>query len=229
MAVITISRQYASGGTEIAIRIGEMLGYRYFDKKLMAQVASEAILSQSEIVDFSEDTYKVQTLWDRLFVNWLGPRVVAQVGTWKETSTGAQVEEVAKLDEAQSITVVQSALRAAYRNGNVVIVGRGGQAVLKEVPGVLKVRIEAPLDARVQRLQEQENLSLKAAQSTVLERDEAIAEYLGRFYNIDGDDPMLYDLVINTHHLNLEAAAHLIVNAVSYLPPVEMSNQGQIS
>ena len=224
MAVITISRQYASGGTEIATRIGEMLGYRYFDKNLMAQVASEAILSQSEIVDFSEDTYKVQTLWDRLFVNWLGPRVVAQVGTWKKTSTGARVEEVAKLDEEQGITVVQSAIRAAYRNGNVVIVGRGGQAVLKDMPGVLRVRVEAPLDDRIQRVQVQENLALSDAQSLIFERDEAIAEYLQRFYNINGDNSMLYDLVINTQHLSIEAAAHLVVNAVSYLSPMKASN-----
>ena len=118
MAVITISRQYGSGGDEIAARVCEMLEFRYFDKRLMIQVASEVGLSEGEIVDFSEDTYKVQTLWDRLFVNWLGPRVVAQVGTWKETSTGVKVEEVAKLDEEQSITVVQSAIRAAARNGH---------------------------------------------------------------------------------------------------------------
>jgi cytidylate kinase len=55
MAVITISRQYGSPGNEIAVRVCEILGYHYFDKRLMAQVASEVGLSEQEIVDFSEE------------------------------------------------------------------------------------------------------------------------------------------------------------------------------
>ena len=51
MAVITISRQYGSGGDEIASRVCELLGYRYFDKRMMAQVASEAGLSSKEVID----------------------------------------------------------------------------------------------------------------------------------------------------------------------------------
>jgi hypothetical protein len=61
MAVITISRQYSSRGDEIAARVCVMLGYRYFDKRLMAQIASETGFSESEMIDFSEDDYKVRT------------------------------------------------------------------------------------------------------------------------------------------------------------------------
>lgn len=58
MAVITISRPYGSGGDEIAVRVCEMLGYRYFDKRWMAQVAPEVGLNEGEIVDFSEDQHR---------------------------------------------------------------------------------------------------------------------------------------------------------------------------
>ena len=67
MTVITISRQYGSGGDEVALRVCEMLEYRYFDKMLMRQVASEVGFSAGEIVDFSEDNYKVRSFLDRLF------------------------------------------------------------------------------------------------------------------------------------------------------------------
>jgi cytidylate kinase len=50
--------------------------------------------------------------------------------------------------------------------------------------------------------------------------DRATADYLSRLYDINWADPVHYDLVINTHQLSIEGAAHLIVNAVSFLPPV---------
>jgi len=59
MAVITIPRQYGSGGNVIATRFCEMLGYRYFDKSLMAQMSAEVGLSRDEMVDFSEEKHQV--------------------------------------------------------------------------------------------------------------------------------------------------------------------------
>ena len=55
MAVVTVSRQFGSGGTRIAARVCELLAYRYLDKVLMTQVAAEAGLSGKELVDFSQD------------------------------------------------------------------------------------------------------------------------------------------------------------------------------
>jgi cytidylate kinase len=218
MAVITISRQYGSGGDEIAARVCEMLGYRYFDKNLMAQVAADVGLSPTEIVDFSEDNYQVRGFLERLFGRGRNSRVVAQVGRWTEDTKGARVKELAELDEAQTITFVQSIVEAAYRHDNVVIVGRGGQATLKDRPGVLHVQIQAPLELQSQRLHELEKVSLAEAREIALKHDRATADYLKRFYNINWLDPYLYDLVINTKKFKVEAAAHLIVNAISYLP-----------
>ena len=216
MAVITISRQCGSGGDEVAARVHEMLGYRYFDKRLMAQIASETGLSDSEIVDFSEDDYKVRSFLDLLFGASI-PRTVAQVRSWKEDTPGARVPEMKLLDENQAIALVQGAIEVSYKQGNIVIVGRGGQAILKDKPGVLHVRIEAPLEIRVKRIQDQKNISPAAALEMVTERDKASADYLKRFYDIDWSDPTLYHLVINTGQWNTDTAAHLIVNAASYL------------
>jgi cytidylate kinase len=219
MAVITISRQYGSGGDEIAVKVCEMLGYRYFNKQLMAQVATEVGLSPTEIVDFSEDNYQMQGFLERLFSWGLGSsRVVAHVGAWTEDTSGARVKEVTELDETQTITFVQSTIQAAYRRGNVVIVGRGGQAILKNMPGVLHVQIQAPVELQSQRIHELENVSLVEARERAIKHDKVTADYLKHFYNINWLDPHLYDLVINTHRLNIGAAAHLIVTAAGYLP-----------
>jgi cytidylate kinase len=236
MAVITISRQYGSGGDEIAAHLCKVLGYHYFNKRLMAQVAIEAGLSPAEVVDFSEDNYKVRSFLERLFGRH-SSRVLApsSMGTADPTHSrikfltprgmflyeppdGPAFQEVAEPDEARSIALVETVIRVAYQHGNVVILGRGGQAILKGKPEVLHVRIVAPLDARVQRLHEQEDFSLGEAQDVVIQRDRASAEYLRRFYDLDWADPVLYDLVINTTKLGLEGATQLIVDAVEHLP-----------
>src|SRR5947209_7554007 len=141
MAIITISRQYGSRGDEIAARVCELLGYRYFDKTLMAEMASELGLSSEEIVDFSEAEHRVEGFLERLF---RGPRSTSRNRTRKEDAP-----KVKTLDEAGSIALVRAAVTAAYHVGNIVIVGRGSQVILKDRPGMLSIRVEAPLDTRI--------------------------------------------------------------------------------
>jgi cytidylate kinase len=219
MAVITISRQYGSGGDEVATRLCEMLGYNYFHKGLMAHMATEMGLSENQIVDFSEDNYTIRSFLARL-LDRRSPRVVAEVGTWREDIRGARVKEVIKLDEDQTIMLVQTAIEEAHKQGNFVIVGRGGQAILKEMPDVLHVRVEAPLDVRVRRVQEQKNLSLERAREMVHERDQAAADYLKRFYDVDWSNPLLYHVVFNMGKWDIEAVAQLIAASVAHLTPL---------
>lgn len=217
MPVITISRQYGSGGREIAVRVGERLGYRYFDRDLMAQVANEAGLSTQEVVDFTEEDHSVRGFFDRLFLG--GPReTVTRARRWSESPDGVRTFEMIDLDAQQRITLVRGIIEGAYRRGNIVIVGRAGQAVLRNRPDVLHVRIVAPLEERLLRVQEQEQVTRETAQSLIAKRDAAAQDYLKRFYQLDVADPLLYHLVVNTGQCELETAAQIIVQAVLCLP-----------
>ncbi|MBN1876898.1 MAG: cytidylate kinase-like family protein [Anaerolineae bacterium] len=212
MAVITISRQYGSGAREIAERLCNILGYRYFDKNLMVRVAAEVGLSEDEIIDFSEENYKVRTFMDRL------------LGRAKPTSmAGSGALKVESLDEAQCVNLVKDTILAAYNQDNVVIIGRGGQAILREKPGVLHVRLEAPLGARTLRVKERENISMEEASTLVKEKESAAAAYLLHFFDIEWEHPMLYHLILNTGRWDLDAATAIIVNALTYLRSTKLS------
>ena len=211
MPVITISRQYGSGGEAIGNRVCEALGYSYFDKDLMAHVASEAGISEDDIVDFSEHAYKMRGFFDRLF----GRRRSA-AEAWTDT-IAQQTLSVEALDEARNVNLIKDTIIEAYKHDNVVIVGRGGQAILREQPGVLHVRIIAPLGARVLRVQAEQNLSLDEATLRVKRRDEAAAAYLERFYDIDWDNPLLYHLIINTGKWEVEDAVQIVLTALAHL------------
>jgi cytidylate kinase len=216
MAVITISRQFGSGGREVATRVCELLGYRYFDKELIAQVAAEIGLLENEAVDFSEEHYQGQSLLEGLFRP--GPYVVARIPAWTHDPTGAETSFIKRLDKLEFVNLIRGVILGAYDRGNVVIVGRGGQAILADKPGALHVRIEAPPEIRINRIQQQQSCSAAQAQALIVERDRAVTKYLGEIFKVRPDDPNLYHLVINLGKWSLDAAAQIIANAVSQLP-----------
>ena len=90
-----------------------------------------------------------------------------------------------------------------------------GQAILKHKVGVLNVRIIAPETLRVERIMKSKGLNREAALKLIKDNDQATAEYLRRFYNINWGDPELYDLVLNTGKIDLDKAAQVISSATS--------------
>lgn len=221
MAVITISRQYGSEGDEIAANVCQILGYQSFDKQLMAKVAAEVGLTEGEVVDFTEDQHRVRGFLDRLLGS--STPIVMQTRNWSEDRFGVRAQDVKQIDAVDSIPLVQAVIRAAYKHDKVVIVGRGGQAVLRNDPGVLHVRIEAPLETRINRVQLREGLTYELAREVVAQRDRAAADYLKRFYNVDWSDSLLYHLILNTSRWGIESASYLIVNAVNQLQPAALN------
>jgi cytidylate kinase len=221
MTVITISRQFGSYGDEIAQKLCGILGYQYFDKQLVMQAARESGLSDQEIVDYSEENYKVQTFLKRMLGE---PPIVGQIRAWKEDVQGVRIFDSIALTEETALALVQKAIRHAHEVGNVVVVGRGGQAILQNEPDVLHVRIEAPLEIRIQRVKQwkplESGLDLRRAAQDLIEQKDAIsADYLQRFYNLRWDDPALYHLIINTEKLSIDQAAHLLAQAAREFVP----------
>jgi CMP/dCMP kinase len=220
MAVITISRQYGSGGDEIAQEISRNTGFRLFDKHVLAQAAIEAGLTEQEAYDFCEDNYRTKNVFDRLFGV---VRPVASVRVWKEDTSGVRTAEELALDEEQALACIRRAVETAYQMGNIVIVGRGGQVILKDYPDVLHVRVTAPLEERFLRVRRSAVMSeqffsdsveaRRAAQNLLEKNDVASANYLRRFYGVDWADPQLYALIINTGKVGIEQAAAAIIVA----------------
>lgn len=209
MAVITISRQFGSHGDTIAQLLCDRTGYRYFDKNLMTGLAALAGVTPERVVDLSDDKHRARSLVERLFGSYAAP--LADPNAW-----AASAEALAQ-EKAQAAQVKQL-IRAAWAEGNVVILGRGGQAVLHDLPGVLHVRIIAPLELRIQRHAQRAGLSPAAAREIVLQRDRASADFVSRYHDVDVDDLALYDLVLNTARVTPAAAADLIIDALAYLP-----------
>jgi cytidylate kinase len=207
MTVITMSRQIGSRGEEIADKLCTELGLRVFDKNLMMRVAHEVGLTETQIVDYSEERYELRSFLDALFRR---TRTVAQLSTKVRTNTGKDTVDTLVLNEPRAIDLIRATMLAAYKHDNVLIIGRGGQAILEDKPDVLLVRVVAPIEMRIERVREHEQCTPIQARRLVEERDCASQEYLRTFHHIDVDDPTIYHLVLNSDRLGVDKCVELI-------------------
>lgn len=210
MAVITLSRQLESGGDEVARLLCEKLGYQRFDKVAMAQVGQEMGLAAGVIQGAVDFKPAAKGLLERWFGNYEDPMTGdASTLTFGHRSDALQDLTIAKLMDI---------IRAGYKKGNTVIVGRGGMAALQDKPDVLHVRILAPVALRVKRLMEHEKLSQDEAQKKIRERDLSDVDWIKRYFGLDSHEPSLFDLVINTAKYTPADAVDLIIKALETLP-----------
>ncbi len=112
------------------------------------------------------------------------------------------------------LNFIRKAIHELARNGRVVILGRGGQLILKDIPGTLHARIFAPRQIRIGRLMESEGINEKYARQIIVQSDHDSSGYIRSFFNADWDDPCLYHLLINTGSVALETAVQLIIRGV---------------
>ncbi len=214
MAVITVSRQYGSAGDDIANRLSVILGYRYLYKDTLAEVAGQVGLSREEVANASEEQRRAAGRPDVLVAGSRG------CGQARAPGGGGMADwrDLPGLDESERRPLVERIIRLACEQDDIVIVGQGGQALLRGLPNVLHVRIEAPLGVRIRRVQEQEQLSEPAARARVADRDRAAADYVRRFYKVDWANPFLYHLWLNAGRWDVESAVHIIAAAAGNLP-----------
>ena len=108
--------------------------------------------------------------------------------------------------------------------GDVVLVGRGANLLLKLVPGVLRVRTVAPLELRAQRIANAEGLELDKARRLATVVDQQRKGYIARIFGADWASPLNYDLVLNMGRLSLEQAAFTVLDLATdsqYQPSTE--------
>lgn len=186
MRAVTISREYGSGGGEIAARLARQLGWQLIDHQVVAQAARE--LGTPEAVVGAHDE-KSGGLLDRL-MQWPNPTSREEREAYYET--------------------IGRVVRSAADAGRAVIVGRGAQVLLADRPDVLHVRVVAPPERRVTYVALREALDRDGAAKRMQAKDQARARYMQARFHCQQDDPHLYDLVINTAVLDLDSAVDQI-------------------
>ena len=205
MAVITISRQYASGGSDVAKRVSERLGWTLVDNEFVDRVAARAGMTPEEVEERQE---RVPGMIERLAraLAISSPEVFVATGEPPDARLGRE-EELVKATEAVIAQTVQ--------DGDVVLVGRGAQAYLAEQQDTLHVYIVAPRTIRVDAAMRRLSLSRQDAEDAVDRTDEGRRRYVKTHYGREWGHPANYHMVINTAAFAYDQAADMIAAAAT--------------
>jgi cytidylate kinase len=110
--------------------------------------------------------------------------------------------------------LMKAAIYDFAQNNETLILGRGAQILLKDLPGTLHVRVVAPLKVRLGRIMEHEGYDEKNGERVLRQGDRDSSGYIRSFFNADWNDPDYYDLLINTKTISIDTAAGMMMNAV---------------
>ena len=202
--LVTITRQYASGGSEIARLVAQRLGWTLIDNEFVDQVARLAGLSTEEVARREE---RAPGLLERL------ARTLA-VGSPEMFITTTAAPPQVEVDEAAIVKVTERVIAEAAAEGRVVLVGRGAQAVLANRENALHVYVIASKPWRRKLAVERLGVDPAHVDKVVDETDKERDHYVKTYYGRDRQDLTNYDLVVNAETLGFEGAAPLIVAEV---------------
>jgi cytidylate kinase len=197
MAVLTISRMFGTGAEALGKTISKRLGYTFYHNELIQMVAKKA---------------KVSTDWVEAMEKEAG-------GTFQKLMTSlvpkSLVDKVLDsergyLDEEIYTDMLQHIITKIADSGDAVVLGRGGQYILKDRPDTYHILLVADLDYRVKYVQEQFDLIPKRAMLLVAMEDKRRVQLYRKFGKIDYDQTDHYHLVFNMARLEMEKACDML-------------------
>jgi len=202
MAVVTISKEFGTEGEKVASLVAEKLGYEYIGKNLVADIAKELHISESEAVTFHKTSQsRILRFVDRYTCSIVQKVVDREHGC---------------LDDKNYYEVTKKLVENVYEAGNVIILGWGSQCLLKEKPNTLHVRLIKDNDLKTKELMEAENLSSKAAKDFIDREEGDLKAYVKQYFNEDWNDAHLYDLIVDMGKTSVEKAVDMICDNMKH-------------
>ena len=198
MAIVTFSRQYGSGGSEIAAMVAESLGWSLLDNAVVDAVAERLGVSPQEITEREE---RVPSLVERLAsaLTLAAPEMLPPPD-----------RAAAPLTEERIVEVTRRVVEEAVARGPVVVVGRGAQAMLAEREDALHVFCYAPRAALVERAMKRLGVNAAEAERVVVETNNQRDQYVKRHWGRARQSLEFYHLCVNTSWLGPEDSARWI-------------------
>lgn len=231
MTVITLSRQLGSSGEEIATLVAQTLGLRLIDAATINEAALRAGVPRVALAEMEHEgerglANQVLKALRTMPSLGSGPSGAGLPASAEEAShrglstitfpfIGLFSPTVPPISASLEgyVRMVGLVIRGLAHEGNVLILGRGGQVLLRHHPGALHIQTVAPRSNRVQVVTTRYGLDARDAQNRVRASDRSRSDYLRRYHDADWLDPTLYHLVINSGRVPVTTAVELIIAA----------------
>jgi cytidylate kinase len=200
--IVTIEREYGSGGGEIAQLVSNHLGWKLWDQSLTEEIARLAECPKA-VVQVREE--RTDPLYYRLFKSFLRGSYEGSLNAYK-----------LKLVDSESILkITERVVQHAAKRGNSVIVGRGSQQFLRNRQDTFRVFLYAPREDKLRRLVAR-GKSQKAAEQLVDTVDQERTDFLRKYFRVEWPDRSAYHTMINTA-IGEQAVLTIILDLVKTL------------
>ena len=205
--VITISRQFGSGGTHIGRLVAEKSQLIYVDQEIIDEVARRlGVPAQQAARQVEQTSGTVRHILEA--IQFSNPFALNYSTFFGPNIAQAQSKELAYFRLTQKV-VLELATQ-----GNAVIVGRGSQFLLHNAPRTLHIYVFAPLPYRIENVMKHFQLDYTHAVELIEQRDYEFDAYARHFYGADRQQPSFYHLLINTSLFSFDLSASLIQQAL---------------
>ena len=200
--ILTVEREYGSGGGEIAQLLAKQLGWKLWDQDLTEEIARLANCPKA-VVETREE--RTDPLYYRLFKSFLR-------GSYEGSLNAHKLNVV---DSESILKITERVVQHAAKAGNCVIVGRGSQHFLRNRPDTLRVFLYAPREDKVRRLLGR-GKSESEAEHLVDTVDRERADFILRYFGVQWPDRAIYHSMINTT-IGDQAVVHTILDFMKTL------------
>lgn len=201
--LITVTRQLGSNGDQLAAALAQALNIPLIERQIVESAASSAGVA----VDAMDEAEKAPTFVERM-LEYLGQHAGGFDPLTDFTMEGGAGGTGLTSDAYRHL--VEQVLHRTAESSDAVIVGHGASVVLRDLPGVFRVLVCAPVRTRAQRLQEFEHISFETAEAKVREDDKRRTDFFQLYYKVLWTNPAVYDLCINTARVDVSTAVDIV-------------------
>lgn len=194
--IITISREFGSGGREIGKRLADELHYAYYDKEIIAEIAKETGMTEEYINNISE-----KGLYPYAF------QFAISFSTYPTFQS----------NQTEVLVAQQKILKEIAKKGNCVIVGRGANVILKEYNPMnifVYANMESKINRCMQKAEDEEKLSNKELEKKIKQIDKNRKNFHSVISNIEWGEKSNYHLCINTSNIEIKKIIPSLANYV---------------
>lgn len=197
MAVIAISKDYASGGSELGELLAKSLGYQYLDKSLLQKVAEDLQVSESTLDSFEKSReYRVPNLFSNLFSKDYIERIVGH--------------DKSVVGESEYQNSLKNLIIGLAKEDNVVIIGRAAYYFLQDMPNCYRVRVVAPVEWRKRYAVEKMAIPEDAVQTILEKKDKNQLWFHRSLCGESHDNPLRFHLTLNMGLLSFDKALEIL-------------------